>query len=483
MFFKENGTNENGYTLTNDIGHGSRNWREIRTIYDPEGVEIGTLTFNPTSPNVQQDMVVVKCDNSLLYEEDGISRFYAAIIGMNLVAQGISRIDIACDLNDFYAGLNPQEFITDLMMRKYIKVGLANRAFATIDFGYSTHVDHGELHAYNRAPEHALTDAQKKKEARYIEERNADIAGSGLPLIEKEELKEYQTLPIQHALTTALTWGKTGRAIQVQIYNKSKELREVKMKRYIVDAWKAAGLDLERDVWRVEFRIRAQGKELENLSTGEQFTLSTIDCVTQEQVEMLFQAYAEKYFKFFVNDGHAKIQNAPRLQLFNFSGEPVCRPKRIKKGTPTKYILSLANKVRAIGNDAYENGENDLAAAAFRVCGFFIDAYGLSVARDEEQAFKLFEEGCYRKLEMPVRLDAALHSKNTNSDLVMHKAILKLERIKAAELERAQFTPPPLEVDWEELERHTRLCIQKLVDPIEYRYCEYPPNLVEHGKI
>lgn len=470
LWFQTDGTNQQGYTLINEVGHGSRNWREIRNVYDSEGVFIGTVTFNPTSKNIDPDMVVFKADNALLYESDGVPRIMAAVIGLGLEFRSIARIDIACDFNEFYNGLLPRNFMASLFQRKYVKVGL-NKAFAVVDFGYYATDKEGSLAVFNRMPDFEKSKGYREWEDAWIKERNAEIEPTGLPLITKEALKKYEVLPTSSARIDALTWGKTGRAIQVQMYNKTKELQEVKMKRYIVEAWKEAGLDISRDVWRVEMRIQLQGKQLVNLTTGESFTLSTIDILTAEQIQELYKSYAEKYFKFYINDGHAKVQNCKQLQLFSWCEPAICRPKRVGRGSPTKYILSLANRLQAMGYEAKQEGNEDVANAAAVMVDVFVRAYGLSKMSDEDIALHEFDTGVSRRLTMPLRIDASLHSSSTKSDEIILRAIREARSIKQGLLDIKHA--PPIEVDWDALEEHIRRNVQKMVDPIEYRVDNY----------
>lgn len=60
----------------------------------------------------------------------------------------------------------------------------------------------------------------------------------------------------------SVKWGRPTSAISTKLYNKTLEMREVKEKLYIIDAWNAAGLNLGQDVWRLEFSISSSVKVL-----------------------------------------------------------------------------------------------------------------------------------------------------------------------------------------------------------------------------
>ena len=60
----------------------------------------------------------------------------------------------------------------------------------------------------------------------------------------------------------SVKWGRPTSAITTKLYNKSMEMREVKRKLYIENAWMAAGLNLAEDIWRLEFSISSSVKVL-----------------------------------------------------------------------------------------------------------------------------------------------------------------------------------------------------------------------------
>ena len=43
--------------------------------------------------------------------------------------------------------------------------------------------------------------------------------------------------------------------VDTYLYNKTKEMQDKKYKPWIVEAWKRAGIDTSKDVWRLEFSL------------------------------------------------------------------------------------------------------------------------------------------------------------------------------------------------------------------------------------
>lgn len=96
----------------------------------------------------------------------------------------------------------------------------------------------------------------------------------------------------------SLSWGSPSSTIRTKLYCKSLEMREVHEKPYILDQWLAAGLDLDRDVWRIEFSIKSDLKHLVKLDTGEliKHDLSCYD--DRHKCLFAFLSFASIYFHF-----------------------------------------------------------------------------------------------------------------------------------------------------------------------------------------
>ena len=214
-----------------DIGHGSKVFRKIYNVVDADGCLIGNISLDPYSDAINKNTVIFKAENNILYEPDAIPRIFAFLAEAGLHYKGITRIDVAYDCNEFYGGLKPQKLLDNYFNMRYLKLG-NNDPWVKMSGGYKL-----KFRANN---------SQKIK-----------LDGDG------------QTVGAFRA--SSVTWGQRSSDIQVQVYNKSKELREVKMKHHIVDWWKQNGLETEEsDVYRVEIRI-TNAKTLKNSTNGKLF--------------------------------------------------------------------------------------------------------------------------------------------------------------------------------------------------------------------
>ena len=129
----------------------------------------------------------------------------------------------------------------------------------------------------------------------------------------------------QAKLHNSVKWGKT--PVSTKLYDKTEELdRTGHDKPYIREAWKACGLTGDDHVWRVEFSIKP---ELKNLVKEEDGTLLDVDLMafrTRPQICVLFFTLADRYFDFRYVETlpSGKLQRKDRCKrkvLFKYSTE------------------------------------------------------------------------------------------------------------------------------------------------------------------
>ena len=200
------------------------------------------IAWQPASSALKPNMCSIKVDNSLLYEPDWNFYLHDFIAAIGWQIGGITRIDLCGDFNYLADGMKPQEFVN-----RYLSQESEGRCTY-----FRCHSD--KWHA----------------------DGNKQVGNNGV---------------------AGLRWGKRVSDVCTYIYDKSRELREVKHKPWIQRQWVEAGFDV-KNVWRVEFSINAKGTHLYNWDTRVYKRLSGKDVETQQSVENLFWAYCNDYFVF-----------------------------------------------------------------------------------------------------------------------------------------------------------------------------------------
>lgn len=262
-----------------------RNTRVFSKLYRVvfRGLDYFYIQQLPISSALKRGLTLVKVSNRVLYSEKYIALLLDLLRALRLQYKGVSRLDIAYDCNYFFNGRHPKKFIHD-----YICKPLEQR---------------GGIYLAN-----------VKKHITFF---NKSISS------------DTQYSYIKFGM------GTGGRS--AYIYDKSLELQEVKDKPWIRKMWEDNGLinDGKTHVWRAEISIKAQGKQLLNLDTGELFALHPSFLNTYEKVCKIFHFYAAKAFDFRINEGQKNRRNFPPLRLFDPSITITCVPKTVSISADT----------------------------------------------------------------------------------------------------------------------------------------------------
>ena len=284
--------------------------REFNSIFDIaftvalHDFPIATIYAKPRPSQMPKEACSVKVMNPLLYS--GRWAWYLKDIcdALGWKIHNIGRVDLACDFNFFADSLPVETFIERYVSKgkgsegdpRYYRIG-SNR------FAYIANKVHNSV--------------------------EGSVAVRG----------EY------------LRFGSRSSGVCTYLYNKSKELQDKGGKEYIRDLWKECGLieDDEHDVWRLEFSINSSAtrvkRKLSETEREEQAQnrpiiratetalqirkLALDDFLTQSQVEALFWAYANKYFRFKVIGPQQFPHNWPDLTLFEQNIAPVMKPYNV----------------------------------------------------------------------------------------------------------------------------------------------------------
>ena len=214
---------------------------------------VASLVSEPHSQVLHPNTVLLKIINKQLYSPTLFILVEKLIKSLNLEFIGITRLDVCADFNRFANNLHPEKHINNFMTLKIKKLGQTK----------------GKCH------------------------------------FEQKTRMHYETLK----------FGTGNSLICSYLYNKSKELKDVKHKPYIVDNWIASGLDVNNDIWRLEFSIKGNSLNLLNQSSGELETLSMENLKNKDFITKLFYSLQYHYFRFKKITEDKNVSRWPDIQL------------------------------------------------------------------------------------------------------------------------------------------------------------------------
>jgi hypothetical protein len=215
---------------------------------------VASLVSQPIASFLPRDLNLIKMLNKELYYYRPCFRLNTIIHEIGLLPLQPSRIDLAIDFNHFAYGFKPETLIYNFFNNKFLKVGMTN------------YIINGNQEKFNK--------------------------------------------------THYLKFTKKDCNVDVYLYNKSKELREVKNKPWIAEMWKRAGLDLSKDVWRLEFSLHNPRFIVRDNVTGitDRFNWLMLD--NKEYLNTVIYSLINKYFDFRRNTYIKDRKAMPKVKLF-----------------------------------------------------------------------------------------------------------------------------------------------------------------------
>lgn len=236
--------------------HGSAQFKDVYKVYDRECGEMYCIVqAHPYSPIIPKKAVMVQVANRFLYYKNWNVTVNNFMYVSNIKPLSISRIDIACDFNCFAKGLHPESVIRGIVSEKYRHVG---RSKGHVEFSNRQGVEF-----------------------------------------------EY------------LRFGNRDSEICTYLYNKTRELKEVQDKPYIREMWKNSGLDVDKDVWRLEVSLSNTQMRTIVKSTGEILRIDLDFLHTQGMVENVYHCAIGKSFDIRFNEQGKRTNKMTKVLLFD----------------------------------------------------------------------------------------------------------------------------------------------------------------------
>ena len=328
---------EDGYDFRVQMqGNETPMFKRISKVFLRE-LPCATIQQEPRPSSLNPSVTLIKLDNRVLYCEQYIRILYAMFKAFHLKYKGITRLDIAYDCNRFCDGRNPARFIRDFVLKPIDeKGGIVRRGSSKF--------------ACN---------------------------GSRTSSVNK---------------ITSISFGSGNAPVRSYIYDKTIELKEVKDKPWIREMWESNGLvsDDKTHVWRAEISIKAEGRDLLNMSTGELFQLSPRYLEHYDKIEKIFHYYAAKYFDFRINTGQKNKRHFKQIWLFNRFIEITCKPKRISTAADTGRMEKIcANKLISI-TETYVDLSASVKESLYSAIDFMENLSAIKISKHKSTCYKYY---------------------------------------------------------------------------------------------
>lgn len=312
----------------------TRNFARFIRVYTKVGNDwryCADILAVPRSSMLNSNIVLVKIHNRFLYSQNYIKLLYDICATFKLSIKGLTRLDLCYDCNSFHGGLKPHKFIKE---------------FVTAEF-----------------------DSPK-----YIYKVGA------------KQFRVYGGKSVSSATKfTGIEFGSGKSSKRCYIYDKTRELEEVKDKPWIRQYWQQNGLisDAKTHVYRAEISIKCDGMDLLNMSTGELFKLSPEYLRSQPAIEKLFHFYAARMFRFHRKGKHTRVRDYDRIELFENSPVITCKPKKVcvnaDTGRTEKICVSTLSKLSC----QYSDLSQEYSSALSRCITFLSEVAGIKYAKEK----------------------------------------------------------------------------------------------------
>jgi hypothetical protein len=280
-----------------------------------KGINCFNICSHPISNILPPDMLLLKVINEFLYREDWMKILELFQEEQNLKFNNLTRFDLYLDFNNFESFNSPEILIHKFVSDKVIK-------------------------------------SNKGK---------FKIMGNNLNKMQFEYLR----------------FGQGTSEISTYLYNKSKELQEVKNKPYIIDSWLRGGLNISNDIWRLEFSIKVPNLTLCSEDGELLATINHYNELTPENINLMLLYYINTNFKFYYNDGQARKDRNRHVILFPYNFEKIKRLRSYSMLDSSRSDKIFINKI--LKNDAELRAKKPTLANDLNlIVDYFAASKGLS---------------------------------------------------------------------------------------------------------
>lgn len=217
--------------------------------YKKDGEVWFTVTKNPRSAALADSLAIVKVANFVLYRSDKFDIIKNGLKDIGFKIKGFSRLDLCLDFNYFANGYDGHTLISQFLKSNLLRNGRGKFSIQGV----------------------------QKFECNF----------------------EY------------LKFGGGNSEVRAYLYNKTKEMQDVKDKPYIREQWEIAGLKQDVPIYRLEFSLNSDAvKNLQNTETGT--AILSISAI--ENTDNLSDIYYCLYDRFFDFRKNNRTKNKSRME-------------------------------------------------------------------------------------------------------------------------------------------------------------------------
>ena len=281
--------------------YGTRMFSKITTVYY-NCEEFAVCTSEPQSSIIDKDLIIIKVINKWLYDSEVLTLIKDWLEFIKVENIKLSRLDLAIDFEEFELNLQPETFIKRFVKEQYLKQG--------------------------RSTFKLIGDVDEQLTFDY------------------------------------LSFGKKTSNINCYLYNKTKELNEVKMKPYITELWKNKEMGFKNNVWRLEFSLKNLSDTMIFKNTGELKELNYISIFDKYFLHNVYYSLVKKYFNFKIHGVDRNKSRLKDLMLFNEDYEEVVQiniHEKFDSNRLDKYLLKrlefMFSELREKDIDLFKNIE------------------------------------------------------------------------------------------------------------------------------
>lgn len=303
--------------------------RTFSEVYDVSrnNIVMFTIYLKPYSSVIKATGGLIKVKNELLYKANCVSLVETFLRENSIRFKSISRIDLCVDFEDFANGERPQTVLEKIMCNNYYRMGKSKF------FAHGTDISSANV-KHITGP-----DAKGVERDYWVIHNHFDVIGYS----DEEERFSY------------ICWGSRLSEVRTYLYDKTRELEEVHMKRYIVQQWNANKLGLDRrHVWRLEFSMKAPQFHIVEQNTGAVINDDWQKFLSTKSRNAIIMALANKYFDIRRNSGQVRKDREEHIEMIRLPSEQTMVVRFEPTPDQTRSMKTMLRKMDAV-NDEVRN--------------------------------------------------------------------------------------------------------------------------------